>query len=129
MEHKTGDRIRILRGPGAGEKGIILAFDEDSARVKLGTHEAIDVSLADLQNYSRAARRAWQTRPKRAGRPRGSGTSRKKMVSIRIDREVWERLGMAVEQGLIPSRERAVNEWLAEKAIELGLVSEAETLL
>ena len=51
------------------------------------------------------------------------------MVSIRIDREVWERLGMAVEQGLIPSRERAVNEWLAEKAIELGLVSEAETLL
>ncbi len=49
--------------------------------------------------------------PKRAGRP-SLPVPRKKMVSIRIDVDVWNRLGEAVELGLIPSREEAVNAWL-----------------
>ena len=34
---------------------------------------------------------------------------------MRIDVEVWGRLGEAVELGLIPSREEAVNVWLSQQ--------------
>jgi metal-responsive CopG/Arc/MetJ family transcriptional regulator len=37
------------------------------------------------------------------------------MVSLRIDVDLWERLGEAVEQGILPSREQAINEWVREK--------------
>ncbi len=49
--------------------------------------------------------------PKR-GRPR---TSTKKMVSMRLDVEVWEELGKAKQAGKIRSREQFVNDVLREK--------------
>ncbi len=75
---------------------------------------SIRVEQKEITNYSLAACRAWQKMPKRAGRPQ-SPNPRKKMVSMRIDVDVWERLGEAVESGLIPNKEEAVNVWVRDQ--------------
>jgi len=116
-ETLIGDKIRVLIGPLAGQRGTVLDLGAEMVSVRLSTGDITQFNIADLLNYSLAARRAWRTRPKRAGRPRGTRTSRKKMVSIRIDEDIWQALGRAVEEGLIPSREHAVNEWLRERVL------------
>ncbi|HMH09790.1 MAG TPA: hypothetical protein VK553_03720, partial [Candidatus Nitrosopolaris rasttigaisensis] len=66
--------------------------------------------------------KAWQTRPTRGvGRPKDPDLSPKHMVSLRLEVEVWDDLGRAVEAGLIRSREAAVNQWLRKKLDELWL--------
>lgn len=121
QDQRIGDKVRVLREPAPGEKGTLVAVDGDQARVQLSTGVILSVPWAHLQNTSLAARRAWRTRPKRAGRPPGTSTSRKRMVSLRIDADVWERLGQAVEQGLLGSREEVVNRLLAALASTLNV--------
>ena len=82
--------------------------------IQLDESNIVYVTLNDITNYSLAARRAWKAMPKRAGRPQ-LFSQRKKMVSIRLDVDVWDRLGEAVEQGLVPGKEQAVNTWLREQ--------------
>lgn len=82
---------------------------------------SIRVEQKEITNYSLAARRAWQKMPKRAGRPQ-SPSPRKKMVSMRMDVDVWDRLGEAVELGILVSREEAVNTWLREKLDTLPIL-------
>src|SRR5579863_3559689 len=111
-----GDKIRIRNGPFAGARGIIHAEVDGLLEILLDESESntVTVFVEDITNYSLAARRAWQIMPKRAGRPQ-LAAPRKKMVSMRLDVDVWNRLGEAVELGLIHSREEAVNAWLREK--------------
>jgi hypothetical protein len=111
---QPGDKIRIRTGPYKGARGIIQSQLNGQLEIQLDTSDIVYVELDEITNYSLAARRAWQVMPKRAGRPQ-LPTPRKKMVSIRLDVDVWERLGEAVELGLINSREEAVNIWLREK--------------
>src|SRR5438874_1259694 len=110
---QTGDKIRIRSGPYSGARGVIQAEVDGILDVLLDEGSRLHMEPQEITNYSLAARRAWQTMPKRAGRPQSS-SPRKKMVSMRIDVEVWERLGEAVDLGLIPNREEAVNTWLQE---------------
>ena len=94
-------------------------WQQDGAlSVNLETGEIVPVLGEELTNFSLAARRAWEVMPKRAGRPTSAGPQ-KKMVSIRIDSQVWELLSRAVDLGLIPSREQAINTWLRQKTDEL----------
>jgi uncharacterized protein (DUF4415 family) len=111
-----GDKIRIRNGPFAGARGIILVEVDGLLEIQLDESESNTLTLPveDITNYSLAARRAWKVMPKRAGRPQ-LPIPRKKMVSMRLDVDVWDRLGDAVELGLITSREEAVNFWLREK--------------
>jgi|SRR2546421_6358348 len=111
-----GDKIRIRNGPFAGARGIIRAKVDGLLEIQLDESKSnpVTIPVEDITNYSLAARRAWQVMPKRAGRPQ-LPLPRKKMVSMRLDVEVWDRLGDAVELGLITSREEAVNLWLREK--------------
>jgi hypothetical protein len=115
---QIGDKIRVRSGPYSAARGIIQAEVDGILEILLDEGSRIHVEPREITNYSLAARRAWQTMPKRAGRPQ-SVTSRKKMVSMRIDEEVWNRLGEAVELGLIPSREEAVNTWLYRELVIL----------
>ena len=121
LSHQIGDKVRVLAEPAPGEKGILVAVDGDLAQVQISTGITLPVPWEHLQNNSLAARRAWRTRPKRAGRPLATSTSRKRMVSLRIDAQVWERLGRAAEQGLIGSREEVVNRLLAALASTLNV--------
>src|SRR6266480_3450455 len=111
---QPGDKIRIRSGLYKGSRGIIQSESDGLLEIQLDSNVVVYIGHDEITNYSLAARRAWQVMPKRAGRPQLS-TPRKKMVSMRIDVDVWERLGDAVELGLITNREEAVNLWLREK--------------
>jgi uncharacterized protein (DUF4415 family) len=111
---RPGDKIRVRSGPYKGARGIIQNESDGLLEIQIDSSDVVRIEQSKITNYSLAARRAWKVMPKRAGRPQLS-TPRKKMVSIRLDIDVWERLGEAVESGLINSREEAVNVWLREK--------------
>lgn len=113
-DHRPGDKIRIRVEPWSGTRAFIVAVQDGALDVELPTGELHSILPSEITNYSRAARRAWQTTPKRAGRPRQLGPQ-KRMVSMRLDTEVWRSLAVAAQMGLIPSREQAVNAWLRER--------------
>jgi hypothetical protein len=115
---QVGDKVRLRLGPNAGERGLVEEVNDSSLLVHLNTGERVIAPHEGITNYSLAARRAWDVMPKRAGRP-SSASPPKKMVSIRIDSQVWGILGQAVDLGLIASREQAINIWLHQKADEL----------
>ncbi len=112
--YRIGDKVRLRSGPHAGVRGVVR--DAVSGLLEVETHDGslLQVAPEDVTNYSLAARRAWQTMPKRAGRPRLE-EPRKKMVSIRIDVDLWRALSQAAEFGLIPSKEQAVNAWVRDR--------------
>lgn len=114
IDIQTGDKIRIRSGPYSGARGVIQAEVNGVLEILLDEGNSISIEPNEITNFSLAARRAWQTMPKRAGRPQLS-SPRKKMISMRIDVDVWERLGEAVDLGLIPNKEEAVNTWLQER--------------
>jgi hypothetical protein len=111
--YRAGDKVRVRSGPYAGHRGIVEGERADLIDVELETGEVIEVQRRMLTNFSLAARRAWAVMPKRAGRPRSS-ESRKKMVSIRVEIDLWERLERITAAGLISSREEAINTWIRE---------------
>lgn len=124
IDIQKGDKICIRSGQYSRAKGVIQAKVDGTLEVLLDEGTSLRVEPKEITNYSLAARRAWQNMPKRAGRPQLS-SPRKKMVSMRIDVDVWERLGKAVNLGLIPNREEAVNTWLQERLNALlGSVNE-----
>jgi uncharacterized protein (DUF4415 family) len=112
---RIGDKVRVRFGPFAGQRAVVRCVEEGRLELQLETGAAACVAPDEITNYSLAARRAWQAMPKRAGRPPMLPGTRKRMVSIRLDEDVWRRLGRAAEFGLIPSREQAVNLWLREQ--------------
>jgi hypothetical protein len=111
---QPGDKVRIRSGSYLGARGIICAESDRKLEIQLDEGGIVSVSAKEVTNYSLAARRAWLAMPKRTGRPQ-LATPRKKMVSMRIDVDVWNHLGEAVELGLIPNREEAVNIWLRQQ--------------
>ncbi len=116
--HQPGDKVRIRMAPHRGSRGVIQALSESGLVIRLNNGEVIHTVPSELTNFSLAARRAWQTMPKRAGRP-ASKSRQKKMVSIRIEQDTWEQLGQAVDLGLIRSREQAINEWVRDHVSRL----------
>lgn len=115
-EHKIGDKVKIKAGSQAGQRALIVAIHADGTAVVRVDKSQIDLQPSDFTNYSLAARRAWMVMPKRSGRP---AATKKKPVSIRISVEAWEALGIAVDKGLIQSRESAINEWVSRGLSEL----------
>jgi hypothetical protein len=108
--HEVGDKVRIRHD---GRRGVVTGVDGIYLVVKtdVGSER---IALNEVTNYSLAARRAWRTRPKRAGRPR-LASPRKRMISLRLDIDVLDGLAILVEHGLIESREGAINVWLRER--------------
>jgi hypothetical protein len=74
----------------------------------------------DVTNFSLAARKAWVTGPNRAvGRRKGTKLCDRVSVTLRIDRELWQRFMEMEKDGLIEDRTAAINSWLREKLSEL----------
>ena len=122
-----GDKVVVLRGDYKGLRGIIDEIQEDTVKV-IFPEDTVLLPIKTLQNFSAAARKAWQTRPYRAaGRPKDLEHAPKRMVSLRLDATLWDELGKAVEMGKIRSREAAVNQWLREK-LDILWVQENEVV-
>lgn len=117
-ENRPSDKVRIRSGTWEGTRGVIVSSAPDRLQVELRGGDRLTFRPDEVTNYSRAARRAWQAMPKRAGRPRSSNGP-KQMVSLRIEPRLWRLLAAAVDLGLIRSREQAINEWLQQHVAEL----------
>jgi len=115
---RLGDKVRLRSGPHTGARGSISAETDGYFEIELGTGEKIPALHEEITNYSLAARRAWEAMPKRTGRPKGQRPV-KRMVSMRLDSDVWDMLHEAAERGLIPNCEKAVNDWVREHVLPL----------
>lgn len=115
---RIGDKVRLCSGPHKGARGSIAAESDGRFEIELGPGDKIVAFAEDITNYSLAARRAWETMPKRTGRPKGQKPV-KRMVSMRLDSDVVDMLQEAAERELIPNREKAVNDWVREQVMTL----------
>src|SRR6266568_3958365 len=115
---QLGDKVRIRSGSYVGVRGVIRSESDGLFEIQLDEDGIASVPAKEVTNYSLAARRAWKTMPKRAGRPKGQKPV-KRMVSMRLDVDVWDMLHEATELGLIPNREKAVNDWVREQVVLL----------
>ena len=114
----SGDKVRIKTGSHVGRRGTLQVAEDGALSVSLETGEIVPVLGEELTNFSLAARRAWEVMPKRAGRP-PSLRPRMQMVSLRLEIDLWRRLRQAVDAGLLPSREQAINSWMRQHLDEI----------
>lgn len=116
---RPGDKVLVRDGDHAGQRGILLATGPDSVLIDIDGHH-FQLPPVGLRNFSLAARKAWETMPSRkAGRPKNPDLPLKRVVTLRVEDELWRRLGAAAEAGLVRSREAAVNQWIKERLDEL----------
>jgi hypothetical protein len=117
----AGDKVRVKSGSHSGERGVIEGIDGGKFLVRLeGSGGSVRVVPESVTNFSLAARKAWVTGPDRAvGRRKGTKLCDRVSVTLRIDRELWERFREMEGSGLIADRTAAVNAWLRQKMDEL----------
>lgn len=96
--HLIGDKVRVRAGEHARSRARIEGVQEERLKLRLESGTTILMPVDDVTNYSLAARKAWKSMPKRAGRPR-TNEQTKRMISIRVESEVWDGLGEAVRMG------------------------------
>jgi hypothetical protein len=121
LKAEPGDKVRLKLGAHRGERGVIEAIDGDKCVVRLeASGRSVRVVPESVTNYSLAARKAWVTGPDRAvGRRKGTKLCDRVSVTLRIDRELWERFREMEGSGLIADRTADVNAWLRQKLDEL----------
>jgi len=116
--NSIGDKVRIKRGHLRGLKGVIAAMRENQITIIHGPDgEKIEVPREWVVNFSLAARKAWETNANRAvGRRRQEEDvpPGKVSVTLRFQRELWERFLILEEKGVIVNRTEEVNQWLVK---------------
>ena len=121
MGPAVGDKVRFREGRCAGEHGVIESVAKDRLKVRLARGVAITTRVRTVTNLSLAARKAWVSMPdRRVGRPPGSKLSDRVSVTLRIDRELWERFRGLESKGRIADRTKLINGWLREKLAALA---------
>ena len=117
MKAEAGDKLRLKAGPHAGARGHLDAFDGDKLVVRLeGSELNVRVTPDQVTNFSLAARKAWITEPDRAvGRRKGTKLYDRVSVTLRLDRDLWERFLGLEEDGVIDDRTGLINGWFREK--------------
>lgn len=121
MEAEPGDKVRLKGETCRGKRGVVEKVRTQSLIVRLDeSDERVQVAPSEVTNFSLAARKAWERMPdRRVGRPKGSTTTDRISVTLRIDRELWERFKRAEASGLIEDRTSMINAWITEKLEEL----------
>jgi hypothetical protein len=121
VKAEPGDKVRVKAGVATGERGVVEAIDGENLLVRL-EQSGMKVRMPPEQvtNYSLAARKAWKTEPDRAvGRRKGFRLTDRISVTLRLDRDLWERFQVLVEMGVIDNRTGLINRWFREKLAEL----------
>jgi uncharacterized protein (DUF4415 family) len=122
MDAKAGDKVRLKSETHWGKRGVVHKIGAANFVVRLNeSRELVTVAAAKVTNYSLAARKAWARMPdRRVGRPKGSGSTDRISVTLRIDRKLWERFKRAESSGRILDRTAAMNAWIAQRLSDLG---------
>jgi len=115
--HRSGDKVGLKRGGGklTGARGVIELVEGNGALVVriVDSNKLLRVRASGVTNFSLAARKAWRKMPdRRVGRPKGSKTCDRVSVTLRLDRDLWERFRLAEKQGRVPHRTSVVNDWI-----------------
>jgi uncharacterized protein (DUF4415 family) len=118
---EVGDKLRLKSGPHCGVRGHVLGFAGENVVVHVeGVETPTTVSANEVTNFSLAARKAWLSMPKRqVGRPKGTKFCDRISVTLRIDRDLWERFRTQEALGCIKDRTETINAWLRQKLDEL----------
>jgi len=113
-----GDKVRVKSSK---VRGVVEVLEGDDITVRLEDGLLTLVTGDEITNYSLAARKAWKNMPsRRVGRPKGTSTTDRVSVTLRIDRELWQTFKTAEQRGVIDDRTATINRWIAEKLRELG---------
>lgn len=117
MKAQAGDKVRIRKNGHPGPRGIVVRAEKAILIVCLeDSNETVEVSPSEVTNFSMAARKAWVSMPDRqVGRKKGVRLCDRISVTLRIDRELWERFQADEKAGLIDDRTETVNAWLKDK--------------
>jgi len=117
MKAQAGDKVRLRKNGRPGPRGIIVRAEKSSLIVRLeDSNNIVEVTPSDVTNFSMASRKAWVSMPHRqVGRKKGVRFCDRLSVTLRIDRELWERFQADEEAGLINDRTETINAWLKEK--------------
>ncbi len=117
MKSLVGDKVRVKT---TKERGLIEGLKGRQVQVRLETGSLTSITELEITNYSMAARKAWKNMPNRhVGRPKGTTTTDRVSVTLRIDRRLWEAFKSAEERGVVIDRTTTINEWISEKLREL----------
>jgi hypothetical protein len=124
MRVAVGDKVRLKTGSHQGERGVIVLVEGQLLHVRIdGGRAVVRAEPWEVTNYSLAARKAWKTEPNRGvGRRKGTCLTNRISVTLRLDREMWERFIEKEEAGAIEDRTAIVNRWFREKLAELDAV-------
>src|SRR5713226_573601 len=116
MEPEVGDKVRLKDHKGALVRGVVAAMHGDELLVRLDeSGELVAVAPEFVTNFSLAARKAWKNMPhRRVGRPKGARHCDRVSVTLRIDRELWEKFKQDELEGLIEDRTATINTWFRE---------------
>jgi uncharacterized protein (DUF4415 family) len=116
MEPEVSDKVRLKDHNSASIRGVVVAVHGDKLVIRLDeSGEFVTVASASVTNFSLAARKAWKNMPhRRVGRPKGARHCDRVSVTLRIDRELWERFKKDEVKGLIEDRTTTINTWFRE---------------
>lgn len=118
MRPKVGDKVRVKA---TKVRGVVESLDGERILLRLESGQPACVESSGITNYSLAARKAWKNMPSRGvGRPKGTTTTDRISVTLRIDRKLWQQFKEAEGRGLIRDRTAIINDWIAEKLRELN---------
>jgi uncharacterized protein (DUF4415 family) len=115
--------VRVKAGPHRGLRGVVERVEGGSLVLQgVGSETTMRVSVDEVTNLSLAARKAWTRMPdRRVGRPRGSRVCDRVSVTLRIDRDLWQRFRGNEATGQIEDRTTTINAWLRQKLDELSM--------
>src|SRR5688572_973172 len=99
MPHKVGDKVRVKRLSAglSSDRGVVVGVGSGRLSIRLdATSTVLAIDPREVTNFSLAARKAWAHMPARnVGRPKGSKVCDRVTVTLRLDRDVWERFQQA----------------------------------
>jgi hypothetical protein len=121
VKAEAGDKVRVKVGDHTGRRGVVEAVEGDKLVLRIEeSGSKVRVTPEQITNYSLAARKAWVTGPDRAvGRKKGTKLYDRISVTLRFDRDLWERFLALEEVGVIDDRTGLINGWFREKLAEL----------
>ncbi len=116
LKAEKGDKVKVKCGAHEGQRGVVHGVGKERLSILLDSGGIIDLPVADVTNFSLAARKAWVTEPNRGvGRRKGTCLRDRVSVTLRLDRELWERFLGLEESGAIADRTSVINAWFREK--------------